>query len=45
LAVPENSTAGQNLRETADIVEPNGVESLSSRLKLLGWPGIPFAIL
>ena len=45
MAVPENSTAEQNLREAANIPEPNRVESLSSRLKLLGWSGILFAIL
>jgi hypothetical protein len=47
MAVPENSTTEQNLR---DIQHPPGrpagrTEALSSRLKLLGWSGILFAIL
>ncbi len=45
MAVPENSTAEQNLRDTEHIPEPDRVESFSSRLKLLGWSGILFAIL
>src|SRR2546425_9390303 len=45
MAVPENSTAEQNLRDTEPIPEPDRVESFSSRLKLLGWSGILFAIL
>ena len=45
MAVPENSTAEPSLRETTKIPEPDRVESLSSRLKLLGWSGILFAIL
>src|SRR5882724_5887233 len=45
MAVPENSTAEQNLRDTEHIPEPDRVESFSSRLKLLGWSGIFFAIL
>ncbi len=43
--MPENSTAEQNLRDTEHIPEPDRVESFSSRLKLLGWSGILFAIL
>src|SRR4029077_6008811 len=45
MAVPENFTAEQNPRETANTPEPSRVESLSSRLKLLGWSGVLFAIL
>jgi hypothetical protein len=45
--VPENSTAEQNVRAAENAAEPtsDATESLSSRLKVLGWSGIVFAIL
>jgi hypothetical protein len=45
--VPENSTAEQNIRTAQNAPQrtSGATESLSSRLKLLGWSGIVFAIL
>jgi hypothetical protein len=45
--VPENSTAEQNVRGTENASErtSDASESLSSRLEVLGWSGILFAIL
>ncbi len=45
--MPENSTTEQNARAAEDAAErtSDATESLSSRLKVLGWSGIVFAIL
>jgi hypothetical protein len=45
--VPENSTTEQNVRAAENAPErtSGAPESLSSRLKVLGWSGIVFAIL
>ena len=43
--MPENSTTEQNVRAVKNASEPDAADSLSSRLKLLGWSGIVFAIL
>ena len=45
--MPENSTTEQNLRVTDNASESTSeaTDSLSSRLKVLGWSGIVFAIL
>src|SRR5258707_11007185 len=47
IVVPENSTTEQNVRAAEDAPERTSAatESLSSRLKVLGWSGIVFAIL
>jgi len=45
--VPENSTSEQDVRAPENAAERTSdpTESLSSRLKVLGWSGIVFAIL
>ena len=45
--MPENSTTEQNVRAAENAPErtSGATESLSSRLKVLGWSGIVFAIL
>jgi hypothetical protein len=45
--VPQNSTTDQNVRVTEKASEAlsEATDSLSSRLKILGWSGIVFAIL
>src|SRR6476646_57651 len=47
ISVPQNSTAEKRLPATVTGPEPaeDRAESLASRLKLLGWSGIVFAIL
>src|ERR1700758_1010469 len=47
IVVPENSTTEQNARAAENAPErtSDATESLSSRLKVLGWSGIVFAIL
>lgn len=47
ISVPQNSTAEKKLPATVPGPEPaeGRAESLASRLKLLGWSGIVFAIL